>query len=64
VATALGCRGRRVEDPAELATALRWALAGTEGPTVLDVVVTRDPADMLPSVDSRAVVVAEDDRIA
>lgn len=63
VATALGCTGIRVEDPAELAGALRTALA-TSGPTVLDVVVTRDPARMLPGVDNRAVVIKKGDRIA
>jgi acetolactate synthase-1/2/3 large subunit len=63
VATALGCTGIRVEDPAELAGALRTALVAS-GPTVLDVVVTRDPARMLPGVDNRAVVIKKGDRIA
>lgn len=63
VATALGCTGIRIEHPGELAGALRTALA-TPGPTVMDVVVTRDPARMLPGVDNRAVVIKKGDRIA
>ncbi|HVQ91662.1 MAG TPA: thiamine pyrophosphate-binding protein [Mycobacteriales bacterium] len=64
VARALGCNGIRVEDPAELATALRAGLA-TEGvPTVLDVVVTRDPARMLPGIDNRTLTVQAGDRPA
>lgn len=62
-AKALGCNGIRVEAPGELEAALREALAG-KGPTVLDVVVTRDPAKMLPAADSRAVKVKKGDRIA
>ncbi|MFC6018015.1 thiamine pyrophosphate-binding protein [Plantactinospora solaniradicis] len=53
VARSLGCHGIRVDQPPELAPALKLALS-TPGPTVLDVVVTRDPAAMLPGVDSRA----------
>ncbi len=63
VAEAFGCTGIRVENPAELAGALRTALA-TRGPVVVDVVVTRDPAKMLPGVDSRAAVIKKGDRIA
>jgi acetolactate synthase-1/2/3 large subunit len=63
VAQALGCTGIRVEDPAELAGALQQAFA-TAGPVVLDVVVTRDPAKMLPAADSRAVQVKKGDRVA
>lgn len=63
VARALGCTGLRVETPGDLAGALRTALQ-TRGPTVLDVVVTRDPARMLPGVDNRAVVIRKGDRIA
>jgi acetolactate synthase I/II/III large subunit len=64
VAEALGCRGLRVEKPGDLAGALRQALAERERPTVLDVVVTRDPAKMLPAADSRAVTVRKGDRVA
>ena len=63
VAAALGCTGVRVTDPARLAAALRQALV-TGGPTILDVVVTRDPARMLPGVDNRAVVIKKGDRVA
>lgn len=36
----------------------------TAGPSVVDVVVTRDPAKMLPAVDDRAVSVKKGDRVA
>jgi acetolactate synthase-1/2/3 large subunit len=64
VAEAMGCHGIRVSDPAELAGALQAGLAERRRPTVLDVVVTRDPARMLPAVDNRAVTVEKGDRIA
>ena len=51
VARALGCDGIRIERPGDLAGALDEALAATSRPVVLDVVVTRDPARMLPGVD-------------
>jgi acetolactate synthase-1/2/3 large subunit len=63
VAQAFGCHGIRVEQPGELAGALRSALA-TRGPSVIDVVVTRDPAKMLPGVDNRTVQVKKGDRVA
>jgi acetolactate synthase-1/2/3 large subunit len=63
IAKAFGCNGIRVEEPGQLAGALRQALS-SEGPTVVDVVVTRDPARMLPSVDNRAVTIKKGDRIA
>lgn len=63
VAQAFGCTGIRVEEPSRIEEALRQALA-TRGPVVLDVVVTRDPARMLPGVDSRAAVIRKGDRIA
>lgn len=63
VAQAFGCTGIRVEDPAELEGALQQALK-TKGPVVVDVVVTRDPAKMLPGVDNRAAVIKKGDRIA
>jgi acetolactate synthase-1/2/3 large subunit len=62
-ARALGCRGIRVEHPDQLAGAFRTAMTST-GPTVVDVVVTRDPAKMLPGVDNRAVKVQSGDRPA
>ncbi|HEY0419239.1 MAG TPA: thiamine pyrophosphate-binding protein, partial [Acetobacteraceae bacterium] len=63
VAQALGVRGIRVEQPGDLAMALATGLRG-EGPTVIDLVVTRDPAKMLPAVDNRAVQVKKGDRVA
>lgn len=63
VAQAFGCTGIRVEDPEELSTALSQAMQ-TTGPVILDVVVTRDPAHMLPAADSRAVTIKKGDRIA
>lgn len=64
VANAMGCRGIRVEKPEDLADALRTSLERCGGPTVLDVVVTRDPSKMLPGVDSRTVQIKPGDRIA
>lgn len=64
VATALGCVGMRVERPGDLAPALEAGLEGRERPTVIDVVVTRDPAKMLPGVDNRAAKVEQGDRVA
>ena len=63
VAEALGCRGIRVEDPEELAAALRARhRRASDRPTVIDVVVTRDPAQMLPAVDNRVLKVKKGDR--
>ncbi|SSW67075.1 thiamine pyrophosphate-binding protein [Achromobacter agilis] len=64
VARALGCNGIRVEDPADIQAALQTAYACKDRPTILDVVVTRDPAHMLPGVDSRAAKIKPGDRIA
>jgi acetolactate synthase-1/2/3 large subunit len=64
VARAYGCQGIRVENPDELPRALAAALENTDTPTVLDIVVTRDPAKMLPGVDNRALTVAKGDRPA
>ncbi|MCY1200999.1 Acetolactate synthase large subunit [compost metagenome] len=64
VARALGCNGIRVEDPADIQAALQAAYACKDRPTILDVVVTRDPAHMLPGVDSRAAKIKPGDRIA
>jgi acetolactate synthase-1/2/3 large subunit len=63
VAEAMGCQGVRVESPGQLAGALKSAMA-TRGPSVVDVVVTRDPAKMLPAVDNRTVEVKKGDRVA
>ena len=64
VAEAFGCKGIRVEDPGRLAGALAEGLAHQGGPTILDVVVTRDPAKMLPAVDNRTAQIKKGDRIA
>ncbi len=64
IARAMGCRGIRIEDPARLGAALREGLAERSLPTVLDVVVTRDPARMLPAVDNRTVEIRQGDRVA
>ncbi|MBV9078381.1 MAG: thiamine pyrophosphate-binding protein [Methylobacteriaceae bacterium] len=62
VAKAYGCLGIRVEDPEDLAGALAAGLENTDTPTLLDVVVTRDPARMLPGVDNRTLRVEKGDR--
>ena len=65
-ARALGCHGVRVEDPSGLDAAFAEALAERDRPSVVDVVVTRNPAEMLPGIDSRTAApkVAPGDRIA
>ncbi|WP_431280583.1 thiamine pyrophosphate-binding protein [Humitalea sp. 24SJ18S-53] len=62
IANAMGCKGIRVEDPEQLADALRAGLANTATPTVLDIIVTRDPARMLPAADNRTLKVEKGDR--
>ena len=67
VARALGCGGVRVTHPDALAGVLTDALAASvhgATTTVIDVVVTRDPAQMLPAADNRAVTLRPGDRIA
>src|SRR5579864_6553542 len=64
IARAMGCGGIRVEDPETLSPALRQGMAERDRPTVIDVVVTRDPAQMLPAVDNRAVQIKQGDRVA
>jgi acetolactate synthase-1/2/3 large subunit len=64
IARAMGCNGIRVEDSDRLGAALDAGLAERTHPTVLDVVVTRDPARMLPAVDNRAVEIKQGDRVA
>ncbi len=63
-AEALGCHGIRVEQPGDLAAALAAGMAEKDRPTVVDVVVTRDPAKMLPAVDNRTAQIKKGDRIA
>ena len=62
IARAMGCHGIRVEDPDAIEDALREGLSNTDTPTVLDVIVTRDPARMLPGVDNRTLKVEKGDR--
>ena len=64
IARAMGCGGIRVEDPEALAPALRQGMEERDRPTVVDVVVTRDPAQMLPAVDNRTVQIKQGDRVA
>ncbi len=64
IAESFGCHGIRVEDPDEIAEALHQAMAVTDRPSIVDVVVTRDPAHMLPAVDNRTVKVKKGDRVA
>jgi acetolactate synthase-1/2/3 large subunit len=64
IGRAMGCNGIRVEDPDRLGEALRTGLAERTRPSVLDVVVTRDPARMLPAVDNRTVEIKQGDRVA
>jgi acetolactate synthase-1/2/3 large subunit len=64
IAEQMGCRGIRVEDPAAVDGALAAGIAEGDRPTVIDVVVTRDPGQMLPGVDNRAVEIKKGDRVA
>jgi len=64
VAKSYGCHGIRVEAPEDISGALAQAMAHTGRPTIVDVVVTRDPANMLPAVDNRTVQVKKGDRVA
>ncbi|OED40081.1 acetolactate synthase [Chromatiales bacterium (ex Bugula neritina AB1)] len=64
LAEAMGCHGIRVEQPQDLEPALKSAFRETRRPSVIDVMVTRDPARMLPAVDNRAVQVKKGDRVA
>ncbi len=64
IAESFGCHGIRVEYPNEIAAALKEAMAVTDCPSVIDIVVTRDPAHMLPAVDNRTVKIKKGDRVA
>ena len=64
VADAMGCHSVRVEAPDQLPAALAAAFAETTRPSVIDVMVTRDPARMLPAVDNRTMQVKKGDRVA
>ncbi|MEX0409609.1 thiamine pyrophosphate-binding protein [Aquibium sp. LZ166] len=62
IASDFGCHGIRVEHPDQLAPAIRAANAERDRPSVIDVVVTRDPAKMLPGVDNRTLKITKGDR--
>jgi acetolactate synthase I/II/III large subunit len=64
IARAMGVGGIRVEDPEQLGAALAQGMAERDRPTVVDVVVTRDPGQMLPAVDNRTVEIRQGDRVA
>jgi acetolactate synthase I/II/III large subunit len=64
IARTMGCGGIRVEDPEALSPALLRGMEESSRPTVIDVVVTRDPAQMLPAVDNRTVEIKRGDRVA
>lgn len=64
VAKSMGCHGVRVETPSDLSGALAAAFTERSRPSVIDVVVTRDPIKMLPAVDSRTAVIKKGDRVA
>ena len=64
VARELGCQGIRVEDPNALQNAFAEGIANRNTPTIIDVVVTRDPSKMLPGVDSRTDPIKKGDRPA
>jgi acetolactate synthase-1/2/3 large subunit len=60
----MGCQGIRVEDPEDFAGAVKRGMEERTRPTIVDVVVTRDPAKMLPGVDQRVAPIKKGDRIA
>ena len=62
--TGLGCKGIRVESPNDLAAAYRAALDNREGPTLIDVVVTRDAARCCPASTTARPPIKKGDRIA
>jgi len=64
IAKSMGCRGIRVSDPEEIARAVQKGMNEQDRPTIIDVIVTRDPAEMLPAIDSRTISLKEGDRVA
>lgn len=62
IASGFGCHGIRVDDPSKLNAAIREGLENTDTPTVIDAIVTRDPAQMLPAADNRTLKVEKGDR--
>ena len=47
-----------------MSAALERGMEERDRPTVIDVIVTRDPAQMLPAVDNRTVEIKTGDRVA
>ncbi|MCZ6632740.1 MAG: thiamine pyrophosphate-dependent enzyme, partial [bacterium] len=64
VARELGCQGIRVDHPDNLSEAFAKGIANRDTPTIIDVIVTRDPSKMLPGIDSRTAPVQKGDRPA
>jgi acetolactate synthase-1/2/3 large subunit len=64
IARTMGCGGVRVEDPEALSPALQQGMEEKDRPTIIDVVVTRDPSQMLPAVDNRTLQIKPGDRVA
>ncbi len=62
IAKGFGCHGIKVTNPEKLSSALHEGLENTSSPTVIDVVVTRDPSRMLPAADNRTLKVTKGDR--
>lgn len=62
IAKGFGCQGIRVDNPEELGAAIRSANEERTCPSIIDVVVTRDPAKMLPGVDNRTMKITKGDR--
>ena len=62
IASNMGCLGIRVEDPEKLVEAFRAGFANKTSPTLIDIVVTRDPSRMLPAVDNRTLKINKGDR--
>lgn len=55
VGVSVGWQGIRVNEADDLPTAIAAGLEAHDTPTIIDVVVTRDPSRMLPAVDRRTV---------
>lgn len=64
IARAFDCHGLRIDAPSELESAFKSAFKNVGRPTVIDVRITRDPAQMLPALDPRATKIESGDRPA
>jgi acetolactate synthase-1/2/3 large subunit len=56
MAKIFGCYGVRITDPKDLDQAFQDALARTDKPSIIEVMVTTDPSQMLPGEDNRLTV--------